>query len=164
MALFENDIKISGKHKLYLQELKDTGVFPTYREIYTVCTAVGFLYGLKSPVDHSEDVKSSTIFASDLTRQKSNLKFLYRLIMLLDEKEEYDIEDYKNRAFRDDAIEDNEEKMKENMDIFNSYFRGGLEKIYDIFRGIDSNKEKVDALSDFLTEMCVDYGFIKEFE
>lgn len=160
MGLFEKDLKVSGKHSLYLSDLKEAKVFPTYREIYTVCAAIGYLYGLKAPADYSENVKASTVFASDLIAQRSNLRFLYRLIMLTDDKEGFELDDYKNRAFRDDAIEDNDEKMKENMEIFNSYFRGGLEKVHEMLQTLEEPKEKTNAIKDFLVEMCEDYGFI----
>lgn len=40
--------------------------------------------------------------------------------MLLKEEEGFTLDDYKNRAFRDDPVE-NPEVYKKNMQIFNSY-------------------------------------------
>ena len=162
--LFEKDLKITGKHSILISELKDSNVFPTYREIYTISTAVGYLFGEKVAADRTENVKPSTIFASDLAAQKPNLRFLYRLIMLTEDQEGFTLDDYKNRAFRDDAIEDNEDKMRENMEIFNSYFRGGLEKITDLLKDCDTPKERVNEIYSFLYDMCVDYNYIKDDE
>ena len=38
-----------------------------------------------------------------------------------------------DRAFRDDANEEEPEKLQENLELFNSFVRGGIEEMYEEF-------------------------------
>ena len=58
---------------------------------------------------------------------------MYRLVMLLEKRSDLDSPERIDRAFRDDANESEPEKLKENIDLFNSYVRGGIEEMYEEF-------------------------------
>ena len=83
--------------------------------------------------------------------------------MLLKEEEGFTLDDYKNRAFRDDPVE-NPEVYKQNMQIFNSYACGGVEYLYEMFRDKNSVESVVDTLYQFLHEFSVDVGIEEEEE
>ena len=80
--------------------------------------------------------------------------------MLLDNNDDFDIDDYKNRAFKDDADEDNKEKFKSNMELFNSYAIGGLEIFYDKFQSCADKNSTVNTLYDFLIDFFEDNNLI----
>lgn len=156
--LFDKEFEFSGKHATYVRFLKnDLQLFKSFREAYTVAAIIGYINSSKSSKDKSEQVPAASILPSELAQKRTILTFLYRLIMLTDDKEGYEITDYQDRAFRDDAnIEENPEKFAENMAIFNSYVLGGIEILYDKFKDSKSLKETVNILNDFLLEFAED--------
>lgn len=164
MGLFDKEYKFVGKHATYCRYLKDEGIIKTFREVYLISTAVGYLNNATSPVDKEEKVQEASILPSELMQQKDNLTFLYRIIMLTREVPGYSIDDYKNRAFRDDVDDENPEKVKENMELFNSYSRAGVEILYDIFKDGTNRKDYANQLNTFLTNFCMDINLIQDDE
>ena len=79
--------------------------------------------------------------------------------MLLKEEPDFTLEDYQNRAFRDDP-EENGDEIKTNMSIFNSYACGGIEYLYNIFQGCERIEDTVDTLFKFLHDFSTDVGLI----
>jgi len=57
-----------------------------------------------------------------ILNESTKLDFLYRLIILLHDKDVVELEERIKRAFRDDSSNDLSEKHLENMSIFNSYY------------------------------------------
>ena len=159
--LFDKEFEFKGKHAEYCRFLRnDIGLFKTYREIYTASAIIGFLNS-KSAKKNDEKVQSASILPSELAQKRTILTYIYRLIMLLDEKENYTIKDYQDRTFRDDAnADENPEKLIANMEIFNSYARGGIEILYDKFKDCKTKKETVNTLNDFLIDFFEDVGLI----
>ena len=84
--------------------------------------------------------------------------------MLVEENPDYTIEDYMNRAFRDDAEEGNRDKLKANMALFNSYACGGLEVLYNKFQNLSKTDDIVDALYDYIHTFGIDVGLLDEEE
>lgn len=155
MGLFEEEFEYKGKHAIYCKYLKENNIISTYREIYLLSAVVGFVNGRKAPVDKDEKIAEASILPSEISKKKAELSFVYRVIMLLDEKEGFTVEDYKNRTFRDDSDEEHPEKLKENMEIFNSYARGGIEILYDLFYDCDEKSQCADALYEFVHNFAV---------
>lgn len=155
--LFDKEFEFVGKHATYCKALKqDIGLFNTNREAYMISALVGFLYGEKAERDLIEKVQPTSILPSELIKQRKNLTNIYRFIMLLEENPTFTIEDYKNRTFRDDAEDEDPEKVKRNMDIFNSYVLGGIEILYDKFKECTTKKETANQLYEFLSEFVED--------
>ena len=102
-GLFDNEIEFNGKYATMVRFLKeDLGLFSTFREAYVISSIVGFLNNKKYTEDNQEKVQAASIFPNELNKRKPDLRFIYRLIMLLKEEKDYTLEDYKNRTFRDD--------------------------------------------------------------
>lgn len=135
--------------------LKEKGFFSRILDIYINAAIVGFQYNRKGVTDTSDTYKDkkTTIFAEQLIGEKSTLEFIYRLIMLLDNKKEYALEDRINRAFRDDSLTDVTNNHDENMRTFNSYVFGGIEVLYEKII------EKGATEQDFMKNA---YEFVKE--
>lgn len=163
-GLFGNEIEFNGKYATYARYLKDdVGIFQTFREIYVIGAVVGYLNNKMETEDNSEKVQPASIFSSDLIRRKTDLRYIYRTIMLLKEEEGFTIDDYQNRAFRDDPSE-NPEVYKQNMRLFNSYVCGGVEYLYEMFKDAIDVESVVDTLYKFMHEFSVDVGIEQEEE
>lgn len=162
-GLFDNEIEINGKYATMARFLKeDAGVFATFREAYIISAIVGFLNKAKETKDTSDKVQAASIFPNELSKRKTDLKLLYRIIMLVEDTPGFTIEDYMNRAFRDDAEEGNKDKLKVNMNLFNSYVCGGLEVLYDKFKDLDKIDDIVNILYEYVHAFIVDIGLLDD--
>lgn len=162
-GLFENEVEFNGKYATYVRYLKeDVGLFATFREGYIMSAIIGYLNSSKETEDDTPKVQSASIFPNELTKKKRELRFLYRLMMLTEDQDSFTIDDYKNRAFKDDN-EENAEQLKSNMDAFNSYVCGGLEFLYDKFKDCDNEEKTAAALYNLVNKFAEDIG-LKEAE
>lgn len=128
--MFDRDYQLRGKHATYAKHLRDTaGVFKRHIDVYMIGAIMGFLHGRLVPEDTTtkDDVM---MFADVFIREKTKCEFIYRMLMLLDETTGLTLEQRADRAFRDDT---DEQAMVKNMDLFNSYVRGGIEYLYEKF-------------------------------
>ena len=133
-GLFCNEIEMNGKYATMVRFLKEEiGIFSTFREAYIAAAIIGFLYNNRGTADSSEKVQPASIFPNELSKRLPDLKMLYRIIMLADESKPYTIDEYMNRAFRDDAESETSGNLKNNMTIFNAYVCGGLEILYEVY-------------------------------
>lgn len=163
-GLFGNEVEFNGKYAIYARFLRDdVGIFQTFREVYVTSAIVGYLNDRTETIDKNEKVQSASIFPNELSKRKIDLRHIYRTIMLLKEEDGFTLDDYKNRAFRDDP-EENPEVYKRNMQIFNSYACGGVEYLYEMFRNTTSVEEVVDELYQFVHDFSVDVGLGNEEE
>ena len=164
-GLFCNEIEMNGKYATMVRFLKEEiGIFSTFREAYIAAAIIGFLYNIRGTADSSEKVQPASIFPNELSKRLPDLKMLYRIIMLADESKPYTIDEYMNRAFRDDAESETSGNLKNNMTIFNAYVCGGLEILYEKFKDIDKIDNVVNTLYDFVHEFIVDVGMIEDNE
>ena len=160
-GLFDNEIEFNGKYATMVRFLKeDIGLFLTFREAYVISAVVGFINNCQESKAESDKVQAASVFPNELSKRKKDLRFLYRMIMLLKEEPEFTLDDYKNRTFRDDAEEDLE-LLKANMAIFNSYACGGLEYLYEKFSICNRTSEVVDTLYEFIHSFSCDVGLIE---
>lgn len=155
--MFNKNIAIEGKQAYYISELMEHNFFPRIIDVYMNAAVVGFRYNRISEVDKNgqyKDLKKS-IFAEQLINESTKLDFLYRLIILLHDKDVVELEERIKRAFRDDSSNDLSEKHLENMSIFNSYVLGGIEVLYE--KLIEAGATKEDYMRNA-------YLFMKEQE
>lgn len=159
-GLFENEIEFNGNYATMVRYLKETvGVFTTFREAYLVSAIVGYLNNAEESQNHKQDkVQSASIFPNELNKRKADLRFVFRVIMLSKDEEGLTIDDYMNRAFRDNP-EDKNNDLKNCMLKFNSYVCGGLEFLYNKFKDTDKPAEVVDILYDYIHRFIIDVGF-----
>lgn len=168
-GLFENEIEFNGKYAKYVKFLKDQAkIFSTFREIYVVATIIGFVEDRKSKSNSTnekdKDKETRSIFASDLAKRKTDLKFMYQMIMLLDKSNEnLSVDEIKNKVFKDDADE-HSKTLRENMTIFHSYTCNGLEYLYEQFKDIDQIDDKVKKLYEIVNLFAVTKAKLKKEE
>jgi hypothetical protein len=165
--MFDKDFKITGKHANYWKDLCELAgnvpdreqhsnfkIFNAYIDAYVVCPLIGYQYNRKGVIDNSVDGNAGML-AEVFGKRRQELKYVYQIIMLLDEESEPDEEKRLYRAFKFSAenIED-KELIEKNMKIFNAYFLGGLEILHEEF------VEQCTDDDDYLKRM---YDYVKRF-
>lgn len=131
--MFENDYALTGKHATYVKYLvNDAKLYKRYIDVYMNGAVFGLLHNRTAPVDKDSSDRAR-IYADAFANCRMECVFLYRLVMLLEKSSELESPERIDRAFRDDANEDDPEKLKQNLELFNSYVRGGIEEIYEEF-------------------------------
>ena len=164
-GLFENEIEFNGKYATMVRYLRDdVKIFTTFREAYVISAIVGYLNKKSISNDNDEKVQPASIFPNELNKRKQDLRLIYRIVMLTEDNPNYSIEDYMNRAFRDDAENENLDKIKNNMATFNSYVCNGLEYLYNKFKDIDKVDDIINTLYEFVHDFIVDVGFSDDGE
>ena len=153
--MFTSDILLKGKHATYANFLYNSldqneesknvaGVFDTLYDVYSTAAVIGLYFGLKADED-KEGKYLKRIFAEKVIKEKINLEFIYRLVMLIDNSVNTN-EEKIARAFKDPDT-------KENMELFNSYVRGGVEWLYEQFiHTANTREEYLDKINDIVTE------------
>lgn len=159
--MFDKDVLIKGKHATYLKALaKNQGdklapegsvnfkIFDRYIDAYMLAPIIGMLNGRKSGQDDSKD--SAGMLAEIIIKNQPKLKYIYRLVVLLDDDGELSKEDRINRAFRED---NNENSVSEGMKLFNSYMLGGLEVLYETFvLACTTDDDYINKIYEFVTD------------
>lgn len=172
--MFDREITVRGKYAVYLKYLcqlpgnaseKDKQlyhnfkVFETYVSAYMTAPIIGLLYGKKGSYDTADDSKESAgILEGALIRNQSKLKYIYRLIILVDDSTGLTDEKKIDFAFRKD---EDEEALRKGMELYTAYFLGGLEVLYDAFiqnsvTDDDIIKKVFDFVSEFKDEQNID--------
>lgn len=129
--MFNAQYKFYGKHAKMVKDL--TNVFDQKSkakmlnrnvDVYVIAPLVGFLYGRRAEKDSTikQDVN---VMGDRVIYSENELKFSYRLIMLLDENYTSQLEERLNKAFR------NYGDNPEDEEYFDSYVRGGVEVLHE---------------------------------
>lgn len=166
--MFDKDYSIRGKHATYWKELCKTQadnenthfkIFNYYIDAYMMAPLIGLLYGRKGHINPADENKDTAGMLTEVLRKNQiKLKYIYRLIMLLDSKDTMSQEERINRAFRYDS---NNQITQENMKVYNEYFLGGLEYLYESFveKCIDDDDYRrmiYEFVNGFKQEMDID--------
>lgn len=168
--MFDKDMQIRGKYATYWKALtqlpgnavetsKNFKIFENYINVYMVAPIIGLLNGRKGQYDPSDDSKDTAGMLAEIQiKYASKLKYIYRLIMLVDDSEGLSDEEKINRAFREDS---NEDSVKKGMELYTAYFFGGLEVLYEIFvlgciTDDDYIRKMFDFVSEFKDEQAID--------
>ena len=152
--MFTGDIVIKGKHADYARFLwrsqndsrqNIADVFQELMDLYMVAPIIGVQNGLKSPEDNSTKTLVR-MFSDKVNKEQLKLKLIYRLVMLCDNSAKLSDDEKISRAFKED---DNEENMK----IFNSYVRGGIEWLYEEFtEGANTKDEYIAKINEIVSD------------
>lgn len=154
--MFDKEYVFYGKHAKMIDRLKANlsdeigrGFFNTTYDINQVAPLVGWLYNRRADVDKTGE--TTKIFPDKMLKEKRNLIFNYRNLMMLHFGNR-STEERMNIAFK---LDYNDEERKVYDEIYNSYVLGGLEEIYEqIFL-----KDDATTIDDYLQNM---YEFLEE--
>ena len=164
--LFDKDIKLYGKHAVWLKgfsdktdevvkdkEIKGPRIFKLYIDTYMAAAVIGAVKRKKADVDRSVD-EAASIFGEAVVKYQDKLKFIYRLVLLTDNSGMSEEEKIEN-AFRYD---NDPERTAKNMEIFNSYVRGGIEWLHEKFEeGVLTEEDTIERVFDVVQEYQNDY-------
>ena len=157
--MFDKDYSFTGRHAKRVKQLKrefdndKNSIFSSSIEIYLLAPIIGFLYGRSEDIDKGD--KTANILLGAINRVREDLFFNYRLIMLLDEKNEKDFTERVNKAFRDYGSD----KCSNDELIYERYVRGGVDMLYEkIIEPSKTSEDYIDNLYIFMKEINERYN------
>ena len=131
--MFDKDYALTGKHSTYVKTLvNEAKLYERYIDVYMNGAVFGLLHNRVAPRDKDSHERAN-ILAEVFAKCRDDCMLLYRLVMLLETETDLETPERIDRAFRDDANEQEPEKLAGNLELFHSYVRGGIEEIYEQF-------------------------------
>ena len=146
-SFFRREKTLYGKHAKYVKELKDKGIFGRYIDVYNKKEEEDKVKNSFGTLDEAK------IFTEQVVKETKYLKINFQIIILLDKEYEKDDDKRMEKAFRN--LADNEK----DIDLFESYTRGGIEILYD--KCISTSNQKDDFMGniiEFLEEIKDKYS------
>jgi hypothetical protein len=152
--MFNNDIYVRGKYASWLKFLSEktekndkservAGVFKRDIDVYLTAAIIGLNLGLRRESDNGAD--RTKIHVDTVIKEQDNLMFVFRMAMLVDNSTRLSSDEKIDRAFKNPDT-------SENMDLFNSYVRGGIEWLYEQFSEGSATKDEYLAKIYDITE------------
>ena len=153
--MFNSNFEINGIHAEYLKDLCELRanvpgremhdnfkIFKSYIDAYVLCPIIGYQYSRKAKMG-SPNEGNVGILAEQIINRSSELKYVYQILMLIDEESEPDKDKRIYRAFNFSEATDIDRRMiAENMQIYNEYFLGGIEVMHEFFVDKSINRDR----------------------
>lgn len=122
-----------GKHRDYVDKLWTQGkiqesYFRRLVDLYAVAAIVGLKAKRRSQEDRDNSDIKRTVQMKQLNECYQTLLPIMRMILIMDDSRGLTFEDKLESAF---TIPEDEQTYKDNMELFNSYARGGIEYLYE---------------------------------
>ena len=137
-----------GKHrdyvdKLWTQNKIQESYFKRLVDLYAVAAIVGLKTKRKSAEVYDESDIKRTVQMKQLSENYQVLLPIMRMVLIMDDSRNLTVEERLESAF---LIPDNIDVYKENMELFNSYARGGIEYLYEqlVLRAPDVDEDYTD--------------------
>lgn len=151
--MFDKQYRFSGSHAEKVNELtavfdeeSKAKLFEHNYDVYINAPLIGFLYGRKGIKNSDGNVSFQNIFPEQMINASDQLKFILRLILLLDKEYEPDEAKRIDKAFRYFGTE-------EDLALFDQYVLGGVEVLYEkLIEGANGPDEYIERLYDFVEE------------
>ncbi|WP_300926405.1 hypothetical protein [uncultured Dubosiella sp.] len=151
------EFKLYGKHAEYANFLcKEQGrerenginIFQRVIDLYMLAPLIGLKYGRRVGIPEAKRPTTS-IQVDQMYNEKENVEYVYRIVMLLAEKNKYSEKERIARAFRvvpnsyeNDPNREEEVKLEEKeLSYFQDYVRGGIEYIYEFFKECEPHND-----------------------
>ena len=152
--MFDKQYRFTGTHAKMVDELTaifdedaKTKLFEHNYDVYINAALVGFLYQRKGVKNSEGNTADQNIFPEQMINNSDLLKYILRIILILDKDYEPDQETRLNKAFR------NLGKDERDLALFDEYVLGGVEIFYEkLIQGVSTNGEYINRLYDFLEE------------
>ncbi len=163
MIDFSKPVRFRGTHAAYAQFLTTergkkrqggVNIFSRIMDAYMVSILVGLKYSKTAKVNDIEisasdifgdfdEYKGKKITSSDIPSEtihasQTLLNYIYRIVMLNETERNLTDEEKIANAFKSDS---NKEKLEQNIELMNSYARGGLEFLYQRFNSFTSEMD-----------------------
>lgn len=149
---FKSDpIILNGKYARYADDMwvqnriEDKSRFEKLLDLYAISAIIGFRKGVQLPDDKMSDDKR-TIQLDQIAKGHYNRFYtMLQVILLLDDSRGLEIKEKARMAF--DANAKTERVYTENMELFHSYARGGMEYLHNLLvrRPVNPDDEFTDT-------------------
>lgn len=148
---FKTDpIVLNGKFARYADamwkqnKIEDESRFVKLLDLYAISAIIGFRAGIKLP-DDKMGTDKRTIQLDQIAGNYKRFYTIMQVILLLDDSRGLTPDEKARMAF--DTNPKSERIYSENMELFHSYARGGLEYIYNklVLRPVGLDDEFIDA-------------------
>ncbi len=151
--MFDKQYRFFGSHAekvnaltAVFDEKSKAKLFERNLDVYINAPLIGFLYKRKAVKDSNAEISPQNIFPEQMINASDRLKYILRLIILLDSDNEPDVEVRQNKAFRNFGQET-------DLDLFDQYVLGGVEVLYEkLIVGATRPMDYVDRLYNFIEE------------
>ena len=159
-----SEFQFKGKHADYVRKLTseiDTRtkfkIFQYNVDVLVLAPIVGMIYGRSSSIDNDNSINSVKINYQQLTNRSSSINYNKEFILLLNRRENIDINERINRAFR--YIYDEKEEMKAKKEEcekeYIEYVLGGVEVLFEKIM-INNDPKNIDDYIDNLFSFVSD--------
>ena len=122
-----------GKHRDFVDKLWtlnkiQESYFKRLVDLYAIAAIVGLKAKRRSPEERDDSDIKRTVQMKQLNENYQTLLPIMRMILIMDDSRDMSFEERLENAF---VIPDDYDTYKENMELFNSYARGGVEYLYE---------------------------------
>ena len=175
--MFDKDYKVTGIYATYWKDLckrqirKDENpedykkdnfkIFNTYMDCYKTAIALGIRYGRLGTLNDPDNKDEAGMLTGIMNKNHDKLVYLYQVAMLLEKERNLSEEERIENAFQLEKFDDegneipeNVARIKENLQLFEKYFFGGLEILHEEF------VEKCTTEDDYLERI---HSFTKDY-
>lgn len=127
-----SDFHFSGSQRDYVEKMWtqnqiNDSCFARLVDLYAVAAIVGLRIHRRIPAESNEDPKKRTVQLAQIATLHQTLIPIMKLVLLLDDSRGLSAEQRIESAFRNP---ESKEEYDANMELFNSYVRGGVEFLY----------------------------------
>ena len=151
--MFDKQYRFIGSHAEKVNALtaifdadSKAKLFERNLDVYINAPLIGFLYNRKSDKDSIGDISPQNIFPEQMINASEKLKYILRLIILLDKEHEPDETNRIDKAFRHFGQE-------EDLALFDKYVLGGVDVLYEkLIENANKPSDYIDHLYDFMEE------------
>lgn len=144
-----SEVYINGRFKEYVDKLWtqnkiQESMIKRLVDLYAIAAVVGLRINRRLEDDKKDPDDKRTVQLMQLTDAYQTLSTIMKLVLILDESRNLSDEERVRSAFR---IPETREEHDANMELFNSYARGGIEYMYQqlVLRVTDVDDEHDDA-------------------
>lgn len=133
MEYFRKEVVITGRHARLIDDMWEQNqiqksFFKRLVDLYAIAPVIGLRTKKRILADTTEDRKR-TVQVQQLLDKEPELQQIMRMIILLDETQKHTKEERVNKAFRGPKTQ---KEFDENVELFNSYMRGGIEVLHEL--------------------------------
>ena len=152
--MFDKQYRFTGTHAKMVEALTavfdesaKAKLFERNLDVYINAPMAGFLFRRKGVKNNEGETPNQNIFPEQMINNSDQLKYICRLILLLDTESEPDEEKRLDRAFRNFGRDEND------VALFDSYVLGGVEVLYEkLIEGVSDPSEYIDRMYDFVED------------
>lgn len=151
--MFDKQYRFTGSHAekvnaltAIFDEESKAKLFERNLDVYINAPLIGFLYKRKAVKDTNSEISAQNIFPEQMINASDKLKYILRLILLLDTEYEPDETKRLDKAFRHLGQDD-------DLALFDQYVLGGVDVLYEkLVEGGGEASEYINRLYDFMEE------------